>query len=119
MLNSIPSSLDKSPVEAQKPNETTSAQLAQNLMLAVVLFVFKCLTTRNTIYAMFWLMIIKSFFIQVNYTFYAVVFLVGIYFEICELVDLTKEKKHITINNKIEQNLINETGFPLTIKKEN
>ena len=63
--------------------------------------------------------IIQSFFIQVNYTFYAVIFLVGIYFEICDLVDLTKQKQQIIINNKIEQNLINETGLPLTIKNEN
>ena len=119
MSNSKSQADNNSTIEPQTPIESTSAQLEQNPMLAVVLFVFKWLTVRNTIYAMFWLMIIQSFFIQVNYTFYAVIFLVGIYFEICDLVDLTKQKKQIIINNKIEQNLINETGLPLTIKNEN
>lgn len=117
--NSIPSADNSSTIDEQKPIETTSSPNNAKPLLAVVLFVFKWLTARNTIYAMFWLMIIQSFFIQVNYTFYAVVFLVGIYFEICDLVDLAKQKQHITINNKIEQNLVNETGLPLTIKNEN
>lgn len=64
-------------------------------------------------------MVVKSLFVEVNYTMYAVVFLVGIYFEICDLVDVAKQKQHIKIENNINNNLINETGLPLTIQNEN
>jgi len=108
--------------EVQQSDEvdvTTSAPITPNPLLAVVLFLEKVITKRNVLYSIFIYMVVKSLFVEINYTMYAVIFLVGIYFEICDLVDLTKQKQQIIINNKIEQNLINETGLPLTIKNEN
>ena len=88
-------------------------------MLAVVLFLEKVITKRNVLYFIFIYMVVSSLFVEINYTMYAVIFLVGIYFEICDLVDLAKQKQQIKIENNINNNLINKTGFPLTIQNEN
>ncbi len=105
--------------QSSEADVTTSAPIMPNPLLAVVLFLNKIITKRNVLYFIFIYMVVKSLFVEINYTMYAVVFLVGIYFEICDLVDLAKQKQHIKIENNINNNLINETGFPLTIQNEN
>jgi hypothetical protein len=83
----------------------------------VLLYFIKMATKRNTLFVLFIIMLVTSFFRRPDYEKYIAIFIIFSYFELCDIKDLLEKDRTINVKNNVNTVLHNNSGHDLKIEE--